>query len=66
MATRTLENEKDRRKVMLIVPFMSCSARLPIYVLFAQIFFTDYAIVAAYSLYVIGLVVAILVAFYNE
>ncbi len=63
MATRTLENEKDRRKVMLIVPFMSCSARLPIYVLFAQIFFTDYAIVAAYSLYVIGLVVAILVAF---
>lgn len=63
MATRTLEHEKDRRKVMLIVPFMSCSARLPIYVLFAHMFFANYAMVAAYSLYVLGLVVAVLLAF---
>lgn len=63
MAARTLESERDRKRVMLIVPFMSCSARLPIYVLFAQMFFGKYAVLAAYSLYVLGLVVAVLVAF---
>ena len=38
MATRTLENEKDRMKTILITPFMSCSAKIPIYVLFSQMF----------------------------
>lgn len=63
MATRTLENEKDRRRTMLITPFMSCSARLPIYVLFASMFFADNAMLVSYSLYVVGLITAIIIAF---
>ncbi|MBU9735273.1 ferrous iron transport protein B [Diplocloster agilis] len=62
MATRALEHEGDRKKTILVTPFMSCSARLPIYVLFADIFFEDYAMLAAFSLYVIGVVLAILIA----
>ncbi|WP_411335751.1 ferrous iron transport protein B [Ruminococcus gauvreauii] len=63
MASRTLENRADRMKTILITPFMSCSARLPVYVLFSQMFFGDYAMFAAFSMYVLGLFVAILVAF---
>lgn len=63
MATRALETERDRRKTMLITPFMSCSARLPVYVLFSEMFFEKYAAVAAFSMYAIGMVVAILAAF---
>ena len=63
MASRALEDPRDRLKTILVTPFMSCSARLPIYVLFSQVFFGRYAMVAAYSMYVIGLAVAILVAF---
>lgn len=63
MSSRVLENEKDRRRTMLITPFMSCSARLPIYILFSQLFFEKNAMVVAYSMYVIGLAVAIGVAF---
>ena len=63
MATRALESVKDRRRTILITPFMSCSARLPIYVLFAEMFFPDKALLVAYSLYIIGLCIAILVAF---
>lgn len=62
MASRTLENRRDRFKVMLITPFMSCSARLPIYILFAEMFFKERAMLVAYSMYLIGLIVAILVA----
>lgn len=62
MATRTLEKEEDRKRTMLLTPFMSCSARLPIYVLFASIFFGKYASVAAFSMYVIGLIMAIFIA----
>ncbi len=62
MATRALEKEKDRKKTILVIPFMSCSARLPIYVLFADMFFEKYAIVVAYSLYLIGVLIAILIA----
>lgn len=63
MATRALASERDRRRTIMITPFMSCSARLPIYVLFAEMFFPDKALAVAYSLYLIGLVVAILVAY---
>lgn len=63
MASRALEDPKDRMKTMLVTPFMSCSARLPIYILFSQMFFGSHAMLAAYSMYVIGLVVAILAAF---
>lgn len=63
MASRVLEDPKDRRRTMLITPFMSCSARLPIYILFSQLFFPKNAMLVAYSMYLIGIVVAILVAF---
>lgn len=63
MATRALATEQDRRRTILITPFMSCSARLPIYVLFAQMFFGEHALLAAYSLYVIGLLTAIGIAY---
>ncbi len=63
MASRALENRRDRYKTMMITPFMSCSARLPIYVLFSEMFFADHAMLAAYSMYVLGLVVAVLCAF---
>ena len=62
MATRALESQKDRLKTILITPFMSCSARLPIYVLFAQLFFPDSAMIVAYSLYLVGVLTAILIA----
>lgn len=63
MATRALASERDRRRTILITPFMSCSARLPIYVLFAEMFFPNRALMVAYSLYLIGLLMAIVVAF---
>ncbi|MDF2542730.1 MAG: ferrous iron transport protein [Herbinix sp.] len=63
MASRTLENMSDRRRTILVTPFMSCSARLPIYVLFSQMFFGNKAMLAAYSMYLIGIFVAILVAY---
>lgn len=62
MATRALEHESDRKRTILLTPFMSCSARLPIYVLFADMFFGKYAMLVSYSLYIIGIVVAILIA----
>lgn len=62
MATRALETERDRRKTMMITPFMSCSARLPIYVLFSEMFFEKYASLAAFSMYVVGMVIAIAAA----
>ena len=62
MATRALASQKDRRRTILITPFMSCSARLPIYVLFAEMFFPAHALLVAYSLYLIGLIVAIVIA----
>ena len=62
MASRALENKRDRYKVMLVTPFMSCNARLTIYILFAEMFFGEHAMVVAYSMYLIGIVVAILVS----
>jgi ferrous iron transport protein B len=60
-ATRTLENEKDRILTGLLVPFMSCGARLPVYVLFATIFFSANAGVAIFSMYLLGIATAIVV-----
>ena len=62
MASRALENKRDRFKVMLVTPFMSCNARLTIYILFAEMFFAQYAMIVAYSMYLIGIVVAIAVS----
>ena len=63
MASRALEHKKDRFKTILITPFMSCSARLPIYVLFSSMFFGKYAMIVCYSMYLLGIVVAIVTAF---
>ncbi|MFO7633497.1 MAG: ferrous iron transport protein B [Caldilinea sp.] len=60
-ATRTLENRRDRILTGLLAPFMSCSARLPVYVLFAAIFFQQYASLAIFSMYLLGIAVAILI-----
>ncbi len=62
MATRTLENEKDRLIAILINPFMSCGARFPVYVLVASAFFPGYEAAVTYSLYILGIVVALVVA----
>lgn len=63
MASRSLENMHDRRKTILLTPFMSCSARLTVYVLFSQMFFGKAAMYAAYSMYLIGILVAVIIAF---
>ena len=63
MATRTLENQRDRIKTILITPFMSCSAKIPIYVLLSGMFFGKYATLAAFSMYIIGFVLGLLTAF---
>lgn len=62
MASRALEDPRDRLRTILVTPFMSCSARLPIYILFSGMFFPDYAMFVAFSMYVLGIVVAIVVA----
>lgn len=62
MASRALENKRDRYKTILITPFMSCSARLPIYVIFSSMFFEKNAMLVAYSLYIIGIAVALFTA----
>jgi ferrous iron transport protein B len=58
-ATRTLENEKDRILTGLLVPFMSCGARLPVYILFATIFFPKYTGLVIFGLYLLGILTAI-------
>lgn len=59
MATRTLESRKDRLITILVSPFMSCSARLPIYLTFTAIFFSKHQSTIVFSIYVIGIVAAI-------
>lgn len=60
LATRTLENNRDRILTILINPFMSCGARLPVYALFASIFFPKNGGIIIFSLYMIGITIAIL------
>jgi len=62
MATRTLESRKDRILTILINPLMSCSARLPVYTLFASAFFPKNQGLVVFSLYLLGIVLAIFVA----
>ncbi|MDU1306447.1 MAG: ferrous iron transport protein B [Clostridium perfringens] len=58
MSARTLESEKDRKLTALLAPFMSCNARLPVYVIFAGLFFPDNASMVVASLYILGILVA--------
>ena len=61
MASRTLESEKDRRLTIMITPFMSCGAKLPIYLMFAATLFAGYnRTLIIYSIYMIGIVVAVI------
>jgi len=60
MAARTLENEKDRKLTIILTPFMSCGARLPVYALFSAAFFFRNQTVVIFSIYLLGIVVAIL------
>ncbi|MDX9863827.1 MAG: ferrous iron transport protein B, partial [Anaerolineaceae bacterium] len=60
-ATRTLENRKDKILTGLLVPFMSCGARLPVYVLFAAIFFPKYTSLVVFGMYALGIALAILI-----
>ncbi len=62
MATRTIENRKNRLVTMLINPFMSCSARLPVYILIIGAFFPNNPGTVLFSLYLLGILVAVLVA----
>ena len=62
MASRTLPSERDRKMTILLTPFMSCSAKLPIYSLFAAAFFTEHAALVMVSLYFLGIAVGILMA----
>lgn len=64
MATRTLENEQDRKITALIAPLMTCGAKLPIYAMFVSIFFPNNQPIVIMSLYLLGIVVAIFVALF--
>lgn len=66
MSTRTLRNIKDRKKTILMIPCISCSAKIPIYVLFSSMFFKKYATLVALSMYVIGIIMAILIGFITK
>ena len=62
MATRTLASERDRKMTILLTPFMSCSAKLPIYALFTYAFFPEYSVFVMIGLYFMGIVTGILYA----
>lgn len=62
MSTRTLPSERDRKMTILLTPFMSCTAKLPIYAFFVDAFFPEYRALIMIGLYLLGIVIGILVA----
>lgn len=66
MATRTLSSDRDRKMTVMLTPFMSCSAKLPIYSFLSVIFFKKWAWVVTIGLYVLGILIGILVAFLSK
>ncbi|MEA1989721.1 MAG: Fe(2+) transporter permease subunit FeoB [Pseudomonadota bacterium] len=62
LASRTLPDQRDRIMTIMMTPFMSCSARLTVYVMFATAFFSDNAALIVFSLYLVGILAAILTA----
>jgi len=62
MSTRTLPSERDRKMTILLTPFMSCTAKLPIYAFFVDAFFPEYKALIMIGLYILGIIVAIFVA----
>lgn len=61
MSARTLESEKDRKLTALLVPLMSCNARLPVYALFTSVFFPNHATLVVFSLYLLGILLSFLI-----
>lgn len=66
MATRTLSSDRDRKMTIMLTPFMSCSAKLPIYSFLAQLFFKNYAWLVMVGLYILGIIIGIIVAFISK
>ena len=66
MATRTLPSERDRKMTILLTPFMSCTAKLPIYAFFVNIFFRDASWLVIFGLYVLGIVIGILITLFYK
>ena len=62
MATRTMENESDRLLAMMLIPFMSCTSRIPIYTLFISAFFTQNQAIILFSIYLVGIALALIIA----
>lgn len=62
MASRTLSSERDRRMTIMLTPFMSCSAKIPIYAVFAAAFFPQYAALVMIGMYLAGIIIGIIVA----
>ena len=66
MATRTLSSDRDRKMTVMLTPFMSCSAKLPIYSFLSVIFFKKWAWVVTIGLYILGILIGVLVAFLSK
>ena len=64
MSTRTLPSERDRKMTIFLTPFMSCSAKLPVYGLFTAAFFREYQLTVVFGLYLIGIIVGIIFSFF--
>ena len=62
MASRTLSSERDRHMTIMLTPFMSCSAKIPIYAVFAAAFFPQYAALVMIGMYLTGIIIGIIVA----
>jgi len=66
MSTRTLSSDRDRKMTMALIPFMSCSAKIPIYAVFTEAFFTEYKALVMIGLYIMGIVVGIIAALISK
>ena len=66
MSTRTLSSDRDKKMTIMLTPFMSCSAKLPIYTFLSAIFFKQYAWIVTIGLYIISIIIGILVAFISK
>ena len=66
LSVRTLPSDRDRKMTQMLIPFMSCSAKMPIYALFVHLFFPTYGALVMVGLYVLGIVMAILIAFFTK
>ncbi len=66
MSTRTLPSERDRKMTILLIPFMSCSAKMPIYAFFTAAFFPNYGWLVMVGLYFVGIIMAIIVALISK